>query len=402
MARVRRTRYVFFFCDDQPLPDIGLLLRGTAEAVTHRQLYAIAILTGREVPMTAEDLEFVLELPSSDWADLRVEESGRARDLARNGVLLMDDDADAELARLRALDEHLASADWNLYGALYHFLTRWRGFDLRDYAESDDARAEIEPPTTESLGAFFDLRGRPPAAFHSVGAEPALELPVITRRGPLYDLLRARKTTRSFTRESPMSLEALAVVLRYVFGCHGYARVLDEVVTLKKTSPSGGGLHPVEVYPLVARVEGVAPGLYHYSTRDHALEPVQLLSGDEAAELGARFVSGQTYLASAQVLFVLTARFERANWKYMRHQKGYALMLMDAAHLSQTLYLVSTDLGLGAWFTAAINNADIDERLGIDGCGEGSIAVCGCGQPAAERSPFDPEFLPYVPRETAL
>jgi nitroreductase len=75
--------------------------------------------------------------------------------------------------------------------------------------------------------------------------------------------------------------------------------------------------------------------------------------------------------------------------------------MMDAAHLSQTLYLVATELGLGAFVTAAINNADIEERLGIDGYREGVLAVCGFGRPAAERSPFDPEFLPFVPRETA-
>ena len=66
--------------------------------------------------------------------------------------------------------------------------------------------------------------------------------------------------------------------------------------------------------------------------------------------------------------------------------------------MSQTLYLVATELGLGAFVTAAVNNADIDERLGIDGYREGSLAVCGFGRPAAERSPFDPEFLPFVPR----
>jgi nitroreductase len=74
--------------------------------------------------------------------------------------------------------------------------------------------------------------------------------------------------------------------------------------------------------------------------------------------------------------------------------------MMDAAHLSQTLYLVATELGLGAFITAAINNVDIEERLGIDGYREGVLAVCGFGRPAAERSAFDPEFLPFVPRET--
>jgi hypothetical protein len=28
------------------------------------------------------------------------------------------------------------------------------------------------------------------------------------------------------------------------------------------------------------------------------------------------------------------------------------------------------------------------------------LAVCGFGRPAAQRSAFDPEFLPFVPRAT--
>ena len=93
---------------------------------------------------------------------------------------------------------------------------------------------------------------------------------------------------------------------------------------------------------------------------------------------------------------MLAARFERAFWKYRNHQKALAAVLMDAAHLSQTLYLVCTELGLGAFVTAAVNNADIDEHLGLDGYGDGTVAVCGFGIPAAERSPFDPVFEPLT------
>ena len=70
---------------------------------------------------------------------------------------------------------------------------------------------------------------------------------------------------------------------------------------------------------------------------------------------------------------------------------------MDAAHLSQTLYLVAAERGLGAYITAAVNNADIDAALGLDGVHEGTLAVCGFGKAAAEPSPFDPAFKPFMP-----
>jgi nitroreductase len=70
---------------------------------------------------------------------------------------------------------------------------------------------------------------------------------------------------------------------------------------------------------------------------------------------------------------------------------------MDAGHLSQTFYLVCAELGLGAFVTAAINNADIDDRLGLDGFAEGSLAISGCGPLVEESSYLQPRFEPHRP-----
>jgi nitroreductase len=68
---------------------------------------------------------------------------------------------------------------------------------------------------------------------------------------------------------------------------------------------------------------------------------------------------------------------------------------MDAGHLSQTLYLVCGELGLGAFVAGAINDATIDERLGLRAFEEGALAICGCGRP--EPSGLEPVFEPFVP-----
>ena len=70
---------------------------------------------------------------------------------------------------------------------------------------------------------------------------------------------------------------------------------------------------------------------------------------------------------------------------------------MDAAHLSQTLYLVATEIGLGAYFTVVINARDIEERLGLDGIEAGAIAVSGCGPRSGRRSSIEPEFTTHRP-----
>ena len=94
------------------------------------------------------------------------------------------------------------------------------------------------------------MSARRPPAFASVAAPRAVrELPLVERTGELYDVLLRRRTTRSFDRDDSLALSELAVVLRYVFGYHGYAPLLGQVNTLKRTSPSAGGFHPIEAYP---------------------------------------------------------------------------------------------------------------------------------------------------------
>jgi putative peptide maturation dehydrogenase len=397
MARVRRSRYVCFFCDDFPFLDVGLLLRGTVQPVTVRQLYALSILRGEAVPLSAEQLDLATSTPADDWVEPEDEET--TRELARKGVLLSDEN-DPELDTLRARHESLERMGWNLEAALYYFLSRWRGIDMRRLAGQDET-SELLPPTDEAVRALVDHLGPPPAAFSSVEAPLAVrELPLVERKGELYDVLLRRRTTRSFDRSAPLAQWELAVVLRYVFGYHGYLPLLGQVTTLKRTSPSAGGFHPIEAYPLIMAVDEFDPGLYHYNPAEHALELLAPLGVDEARAAANAFVCGQTYFGDAHVLLVLAARFDRAFWKYRNHRKALTALMMDAAHLSQTLYLVATELGLGAFITAAINNVDIEERLGIDGYREGVLAVCGFGRPAAERSPFDPDFLPFVPRNT--
>ena len=164
---------------------------------------------------------------------------------------------------------------------------------------------------------------------------------------------------------------------------------------LKKTSASGGSLHPIEVYPLVRAVEGIEPGLYHYSVEQHGLEPIERLDAVEVEALARSFLGGQWYFSSAQVLFVMAARFDRSFWKYRDHDKAYSAILLDAGHLSQTLYLVCAELGLGAFVAGAVNDAAIDERLGLDSLAEGTLVVSGCGRPAP--SGLEPRFEPFTP-----
>jgi putative peptide maturation dehydrogenase len=312
------------------------------------------------------------------------------RDLARKGLLVSDED-DELLTELARRDRRLCEEQWHPYAALYHFLARWRGVELEAAAEASPGAEE------EAMRRFLARHGAPPAHFHRVD-EPlgVRELPLVRRQDGLYRALASRATTRAFDRARPMSEAELSLVLYYVFGCQGMATVSPEIACLKKTSPSGGALHPIEVYLLLGNVAGVEPGLYHYRVEDHALELVQRLDEARSAELAREFTAGQGDLATAHALFLMTARFYRSFWKYRRHERAYGVVLMDAAHLSQTFYLVCADLGLGAFVTAAFNGGDVERRLGLDGYEEGAVAICGCGPPRARAHVEEAEFEPYV------
>ena len=54
-------------------------------------------------------------------------------------------------------------------------------------------------------------------------------------------------------------------------------------------------------------------------------------------------------------------------------------MILDAGHLSQTLYLAAAERGLAAFITAAVNERDIEEIFGLDPMLEGVLAVSGFG-----------------------
>jgi putative peptide maturation dehydrogenase len=316
------------------------------------------------------------------------------RRLAGQG-LLVSDERDDRLVELRARDERLSAIPWRAYAALHRAMTAWRDVTV---AVSEEAPSdELAHTLARGSPAFVEQYGPPPSHFHSVGE--AIPLPAGDRSGHLFELLDARHTTRGFDREAVLTAAELSTLLRYVWGCHGTARVGDDLVVLKKTSPSGGSLHPIEVYPLVRAVEGIEPGLYHYSVESHGLEPVERMQAGEAEALGNAFLGGQWYFASAPVLFVMAARFGRSFWKYRDHDKAYAAILLDAGHLSQTFYLVCTELGLGAFIAGAINDATIDDRLGLRTFEEGALVVCGCGRP--EPSGLEPRYEPYAPQGQA-
>ena len=385
--------YACFYAEDDPLPDIAAMLSGEIPPPTEVRLGALAVLTGQRHRLNRSELDVLLSVPADRWTELDSPPSEAIRALLAKGLLVSDSD-DPALAPLRDRDEALTDNQWNLYSALYHYMTQWGGLEL---TEGELDPAELSESSRSVAKAHVARYGPPPSAFAEHNGTREIPLPGAERQSPLFRTLLARRTTRSFDSISPMALDELDAVLRYVFGCHGYARNAADVVCIKRTSPSGGGLHPVEAYPIISNVTDVPPGIYHYNAQRHSLTMLESLDISEARRLATFFMCGQKYFGMAHATFILTARFDRNQWKYRRHQKAYAGILMDAAHLSQTLYLAAAELALGAFVTLALNSRDIEERLALDGVKEGVIAAIGCGRPAPGQSPLELSFSSEPP-----
>jgi SagB-type dehydrogenase family enzyme len=107
------------------------------------------------------------------------------------------------------------------------------------------------------------------------------------------------------------------------------------------------------------------------------LVPIAVRAHDlEALLSGAKFAMDAP--AAPQVLITIAARFGRISWKYC--SLAYALLLKDVGVLTQTLYLIATDMGLGG---CAVGTTNIDlfaKMTGIEFHVEGAVGQFALGR----------------------
>jgi len=142
-----------------------------------------------------------------------------------------------------------------------------------------------------------------------------------------------------------------------------------------RSAPSAGALYPIEIYPVVNRVTGLEPGIYHYNVRDHALE--LLKGGDYRGQL-IRYCLGQEMPGTANVVLILTAIFHRTRWKY--RERAYRYVMLEAGHIGQNIYLAATAMGMGACAIGAFLDDPINRLLEVDGVREAVVYLLTVGR----------------------
>jgi SagB-type dehydrogenase family enzyme len=213
------------------------------------------------------------------------------------------------------------------------------------------------------------LPGRAAGISKVFETQAALSLPAPRLEGPLSveGALLARRSIRDF-RAGPLALEEAAQLL---WATQGITAALPGGL---RTAPSAGALYPLEVALVAGAVSGLAPGVYRYLPRRHALRPV--CEGDLRAGLAAAAL-GQSWIAEAACALVLAAVYRRTTRKY--GPRGERYVHIEVGHVGQNVYLQARALGLGTTMVGAFRDAEVRRLLDLE-ADEAPLAILPVGR----------------------
>jgi len=179
-----------------------------------------------------------------------------------------------------------------------------------------------------------------------------LPAPAVEGKVSLEEAIKKRRSIRRF-QDKPLSIPQISQILWAAQG-------ITEEGGFKRAAPSAGALYPLEIYLVVKKVEGLKPGVYHYDSADHTIEPI--LKGDFQNSL-ARACLGQMFIADAPLSIVITAEYERTTIKY--GERGIRYVHMEAGHVGQNICLQVVALGLGTVPVGAFWDDEVSKVLNL-------------------------------------
>lgn len=184
-------------------------------------------------------------------------------------------------------------------------------------------------------------------------ASGVIPLPPPELKGPMSveQALQQRRSIREFSGEA-LDLSDISQILwaaQGKTGSHGL-----------HTTPSAGGLAPLEIYLLAGKVSGMAPGVYRYRVDEHALGRIR--AGDLRTQLAAA-AHGQTWAGEAPALLVIAADYQRTRKRYGSRAERY--VHIEAGHAAQNVYLQCTARGAATVLVGAFDDGEVARVLGL-------------------------------------
>jgi SagB-type dehydrogenase family enzyme len=246
-------------------------------------------------------------------------------------------------------------------------LSHWAFHDMLFHSRSRLGRH------ADPYGGTFPLHGRfePPPVLKPMTGEliplhrPSLD-DLAEHDPPFSRVLESRASLRRHGAQ-PISARQLG---EFLFRCARVKKHSDQAGVSFRPYPSGGALHSLEIYPVVDRCADLDPGLYHYDPLQHGLRRVPAAG---AAVRTILQLGGVTAVMDGppQVLLVITARFQRVQYKYQ--SVAYSVILKDVGCLYQTMYLVATAIGLAPCALGGGHSDLFAQAAGLDYFTETSV-----------------------------
>lgn len=241
----------------------------------------------------------------------------------------------------------------------------------------------VDDPT--SLSRLFHLNSEPwlneqayrgaPYAQEFKEHRDAARTPLPLPAGGVLALTAGRRSVRAFQPRA-LPLQTLSDLVHAAYGIVERAPLGDGAF-LRRSVPSAGGLYPLDLYLLVQRVEGVAPGIHHLDVRGPALACVR--AGEVAAGAESLFYTWP-FIAEASAIVCFSADFPRLQKKY--GPRGYRYILLEAGHAAQNLCLAAAEAGLATLCMGGFRDRALNAFIGLDPRSEGVVYAVAVGHAA--------------------
>lgn len=248
---------------------------------------------------------------------------------------------------------------WSLPSAILHFSVQGREIHSLEQSEAEQIAKAAETPAV------------PLVRTNGVNQFP---LQPWKQDSGLRNAMAVRRTHRNDT--GTVSLEVLTDCLFSGLGITGWTENCVQKLPLKMT-PSGGARNPYDAYVHASGVDGLKPGLYHYSAVEHSLELVTSNMPPLSDLMG-----GQDWADNASCGILLCATWERSMWKYEGDDNAYRVALIEAGHIGQNVALSATEHGCSACPSAALDHDLITNLLDLDPIGEAPVYCLALTAPA--------------------
>jgi SagB-type dehydrogenase family enzyme len=344
-VRFRRSRTLVLFLEGDQLVFHNYL------AQTSFSAKPIALDIVRRIPAwsDAEALSSSLEGYSRQSVEKAIS------DLIALGALITEGSEAAE-----AEAEYEQKWQWGPFAAAYHFGTRGTTF-------------EADETVHETLAQLTKFSPSPPLYQLARDASNAVTVPLDAAYEEPFLTMGRRRTNRLMLDRS-IPLKAISDCLLFSMAITAVLEDAEIGDLPLKMTPSGGARNPYEAYVCARRVEGLEPGVYHYSAFERSFEQVRPAPLPSFTNL----IGGQDWGENASAMIFLVADFARTMWKY-HDAMAYRVVMIEAGHIAQNIMLAATKHGLHANPTGALNADAVEATLGVSGITKTVVYALGVG-----------------------